>query len=75
MKVRYDDQEIQAKDAASVVRAMQLHSRFDQGRSMLDYMAKVAVQSKVASSKDIRFTNPEVFVEDLIKAGLLEKIG
>ena len=48
---------------------------FDQGRSLADYMAKMAVQSKVASGKKIRATNPKEFVDDPIKAGLLEKIG
>jgi hypothetical protein len=74
IKVRYDDQEIQAKDAIGVVRAMQGHSMFDQGRSLADYMAKMALQSKTASGKKIRSTNPKEFIDDLIKAGLLEKI-
>jgi hypothetical protein len=75
IKVRYDDQEIQAKDAIGVVEAMQRQSMFDQGRSLADFMLKMAVQSKTASGKDIRATNPKEFIDDLIKAGLLEKIG
>jgi hypothetical protein len=75
IKVRYDDQEIQAKDAIGIVRAMQGHSMFDQGRSLSDYMVKMAAQSKVASGKKIRSTNPKEFIDDLISAGLLEKIS
>ena len=74
MKVQFDDQVIQADNAIGIILSMQKHSPFDQGKTLPEFMAKMAVQSKTASGHDIRTDNPEAFVDDLIEAKLLKRV-
>ena len=66
-----DGEEIEAKDAADLVRKMHERSHAQAGSDEA-WMKQVAERAVVMSGHEIRAGNAEDFVEDMLKYGMIE---
>lgn len=69
----HDGEPVQGTTPQEIVASLKAGSRFDSLKSDKDFSKGLAMRWKNYSGKDVRTTNPKVFVEDLIETKFLIK--
>jgi metal-dependent amidase/aminoacylase/carboxypeptidase family protein len=73
MKFKHSDNVLEGPTSASIVVQMREQS-FERTRTIRDYMVQVAERTKVMTGKEVRINTLNNFIDDLVKAGMLERI-
>jgi hypothetical protein len=74
LKDVYSGEIILAATAHEVATYLRDSARFCAHETIEEYMKGFAAREKIFSGKDIRFDNTDVFVEDIIKNGLMSAV-